>query len=114
MVYLVKIKAMKQGIYLLNKDVIEEEFSNFNYVPSGYWEEIQFDEVPLYITRSKIKKKGVPMFRYEIKKPFLMGYVEGWKTYVDIDSASAFEKAFRSGENEIEWVDKLLYILSAK
>jgi hypothetical protein len=105
---------MKKGIYLLNKDTIEEEFSNFNYAPEDYWEEIQFDEVPLHVTRNKIKRKGIFMYRYEIKTPFLLGYVDGWKIYIDTNDASDFEKAFRVGENEIEWVDKLISILAAK
>jgi len=105
---------MKAGVYFLNKDTIEEEFSNFNYVPEDYWEEIQFDEAPFYIIRNKIKRKGIPVYRYEIKKSFLLGYIDGWKLYVNIEDAHNFEKAFRPVDDEQEWLKKLHGILAAK
>jgi len=105
---------MKAGIYFLNKDTIEEEFSKFSYVPENYWEDIQFDEAPFYIIRRKTKRKGVSVYMYDVKKAFLLGYVDGWKLYVDIENASVFEKAFRPLKGEEEWLKKLHAILESK
>lgn len=106
---------MKNGIYLLKKDHIEEkEFEGFGYTPDGYWDEIDFDETPVSVTRTKKKRKAGSIFHYEIGIPLVGSiYITGWELEVSIDLAERFEKAF-CVPNDKEWIKKLELLLSAK
>ena len=102
----------KKRIVILSKEDLED-YSEFQYVPDGYWEEIEFDTAPFLVGKKEIKLNGGVYYEYDFWMFIAAGYVEGWKINVHHDDVEKFEQPLRSTDNE-ELIKKLESIIGAK